>query len=280
MNFRSPLLSFLTGMAALALTTATVVPSATADQGPLDLEGLSPEEAGYAVAQRNDLSDRGFSSQTATLTMTLRDARGQTTVRDMQIDTFEKEGEGNGDRSLTRFFSPPDVEGTALLSHARVLDPDNQWLYLPALRRVKRISSSNKSGPFVGSEFAFEDLTGNELRKYSYNHLGTVEFEGMTLHQVECVPLYERSGYTKLFIYYDDEHFQTRGIEFFDRGGNLFKTLRLTDYRQYEGQYWRPHRQEMTNHLTGKSTVLEYESYEFGVDLNQRDFEPSALDRL
>lgn len=268
MNPRSALYALLIGVAAAAPARA------------LDLDGLTPEEAGYAVAERHDRSDAGFGSQTAVLTMTLRDARGRTTVRNLRIDTFEKEGQGNGDRSLTRFFSPPDVEGTALLSHARILDPDDQWLYLPALRRVKRISSSNKSGPFVGSEFAFEDLTGSELGKYRYKHLGTFEYEGMTLHQIECVPLYERSGYTKLLIYYDDEHFQTRGIEFFDRGGNLFKTLTLTDYRQYEGQYWRPHRQEMTNHLTGKSTVLAYEGYEFGVDLNRRDFEPSALDRL
>ena len=66
------------------------------------------------------------------------------------------------------FRTPRDIEGTALLSHAQILEPDNQWLYLPALKRVKRISSANKSGPFVGSEFAFEDFTALELNKYDY----------------------------------------------------------------------------------------------------------------
>lgn len=240
----------------------------------------TPEERGYAIMEKSDLSDAGFGTQSVRLTMTLGDARGRTTVRELQIDTLEKEGEGNGDRSLTRFFSPPDVEGTALLSHAKILDPDDQWLYLPALRRVKRISSANKSGPFVGSEFAFEDLTSNELGKYRYTLIDTIERDGMTIYKIECIPLYERSGYTMLHCYVDNEVYQSRGIEFFDRGGNKFKTLQLLDYREYEGGYWRSHRQVMENHLTGKSTVLEFDSFDFGVDLNRRDFEPSVLDRL
>ena len=243
-------------------------------------ETMTPQERGYAIMEKSDLSDAGFGTQSARLTMTLGDARGRTTVRELQIDTLEKEGEGNGDRSLTQFFSPPDVEGTALLSHAKILDPDDQWLYLPALRRVKRISSANKSGPFVGSEFAFEDLTGNELGKFSYTFIETVEQDGMTLYKVECVPLYERSGYTKQYCYVDNAAYQVRMIEFFDRGGNKFKTLQMLDYREYDGGYWRSHEQVMENHLTGKSTTLKFEEFDFGVDLNKRDFEKSALDRL
>ncbi|MEM0952595.1 MAG: outer membrane lipoprotein-sorting protein [Pseudomonadota bacterium] len=238
-----------------------------------------PAVKGYAIAARSDRSDVGFGSSSVRLTMTLRDRQGRETVRDLQIDTLEKAGEGNGDKSMTRFFSPPDVEGTALLSHARVLESDNQWLYLPALRRVKRISSSNKSGPFVGSEFAFEDLTGNELGKYGYTYLGTETLEdGTEVDKVQCEPLYERSGYTKLHCYFDTQVFQSRKVEFFDRGGQLFKTLELTDYREYAGGVWRPHRQVMTNHLTGKSTVLEAGQYDFSVNLNRSDFEPGALD--
>ena len=240
----------------------------------------TPQDRGYAIAARSDRTDAGFGSSTVDLTMTLTNPSGQSTTRALRIDTLEKEGEGNGDRSLTLFFSPPDVEGTALLSHARILDPDNQWLYLPALRRTKRISSANKSGPFVGSEFAYEDLTSNELGKYDYTYLETREVDGMEMDVVECVPRYERSGYSKLHCYFDTEIFQSRRIEFFDRGGQLLKTLVLDDYRQYEGRFWRPHRQTMTNHLTGKTTVLEAGDYQFGIDLETRDFEPAALDRL
>ena len=244
----------------------------------------TPEERGFAIAERNDVSDAGFGTSTVELTMTLADPSGRTTTRDLRIDTREKEGAGNGDRSVTVFYSPRDVEGTALLTHSKVIESDDQWLYLPALRRTKRISSSNKSGPFVGSEFAFEDIAGSELGKYDYTYLETVtETVGdqeMELDKVECIPAYERSGYDKIHCYFDTEVFQARKFDFFDRGGQKLKTLTLDDYRQYEESFWRPHTQTMTNHITGKETVLEFGEYEFGVDLDERDFEPEALERL
>lgn len=237
-------------------------------------------ERGYAIAERSDKSDAGFASSTVTLTMTLGDSSGRTTTREMRIDTLEKAQTGDGDKSLTVFFSPRDVDGTALLSHAKVLEPDDQWLFLPALRRVKRISSANKSGPFVGSEFAFEDLTGNELGKYEYTYIETKEVDGMEMDVVECLPRYARSGYSKLNCYFDTDVFQSRKVEFFDRGGQLLKTLILDDYREYEGGFWRSHRQVMTNHLTGKVTIIEADKFEFGIDFDRDDFEPAVLDRL
>ena len=66
------------------------------------------------------------------------------------------------------FDEPRDVKGTAMLTYSHILEPDEQWMFLPALKRVKRISSVNKSGPFMGSEFAFEDFSGQEVGKYSY----------------------------------------------------------------------------------------------------------------
>ncbi|MEL6361963.1 MAG: outer membrane lipoprotein-sorting protein [Pseudomonadota bacterium] len=264
----------------VASILAFVAPSVMA-QTAEELASDDPKVRGFAIAERSDKSDAGFGASTVDLTMTLADKRGRETVRELKIDTREKEGEGNGDWSVTRFFSPPDVEGTALLSQARILESDNQWLYLPALRRVKRISSSNKSGPFVGSEFAFEDLTASELGKYEYIYLSSETLEdGTEVDKLQCNPLYERSGYTKLHCYFDTTTYQPRRLEFFDRGGNLLKTLDLLDYRQYPDGYYRSHRQVMQNHLTGKSTTLTFGDFDFGVDLDRRDFEPSALDRL
>ena len=92
-------------------------------------------------------------------------------VRELRRQVFESTEEGRGDKSIIVFDSPRDIGGTALLSHTKILEPDDQWLYLPALGRVKRISSGNKSGPFVGSEFAYEDLVSQEVDKYNYRWL-------------------------------------------------------------------------------------------------------------
>ena len=244
------------------------------------VQAETAQQRGYAIAERNDRSDAGFGTSSVELTMTLSDPSGRTTTRELRIDTREKEGEGNGDRAVTVFYSPRDVEGTALLTHTKVLESDDQWLFLPALNRVKRISSSNKSGPFVGSEFSFEDIAGAELGKYEYTYLDTVTENGIELDKVECIPAYERSGYSKIHCFFDTEVFQARKFEFFDRGGQHLKTLMLEDYREYGDGFWRSHRQTMTNHITGKATTLEFGDWEFGLDLDERDFEPEALERL
>ena len=264
----------------LLMTSALAVTSQiAAAQTAAELASSDPKVRGYAIAERSDNTDAGFGSSSVDLTMTLSDPRGRKTTRELRIDTLEKKGRGDGDWSVTRFFSPPDVEGTALLSQARILESDNQWLYLPALRRTKRISSSNKSGPFVGSEFAFEDLTANELGKFEYIYLGTETLEdGTEVDKLQCNPQYDRSGYTKLFCYFDTKTFQARRLEFFDRGNTLLKTLDLLEYRQYGNGYFRSHRQVMQNHLTGKSTVLTFGDFDFGIDLAERDFEPAALE--
>ena len=177
------------------------------------------------------------------------------------------------------FDTPRDIEGTALLSHAKILDPDDQWLYLPALKRVKRISSSNKSGPFVGSEFAFEDFTAIELNKFDYSYVGEEPCGDLTCDVLERTPRYENSGYTKQVSWVDQTDYQIRKVEFYDRRGDLLKVLELKDYRNYDG-VWRPHLMSMTNVQTNKETDLVYGDYNFGVGLDENDFVKGRLSRL
>ncbi|MEL6266267.1 MAG: outer membrane lipoprotein-sorting protein, partial [Pseudomonadota bacterium] len=171
------------------------------------------------------------------------------------------------------------IEGTALLSHAKILDPDDQWLYLPALKRVKRISSSNKSGPFVGSEFAFEDITSQELNKYRYEYLREEPCGEFTCDVVQRFPLYEGSGYTRQVGWYDQTHYQIRKVEYYDRKDSLLKTQTFEGYRQY-GDIWRAQRFVMRNHQTGKGTDLVFGEYRFGVGLDEGDFVKGVLNRL
>lgn len=237
------------------------------------------EIRGFEVAARSDRSDRGFGDSQVELTMTLRNSAGKESTRTLAITTLEIPDESLGDKSLVVFDSPNDIKGTALLSHARILEPDDQWLFLPALERVKRISSANKSGPFVGSEFAFEDFTALELNKYDYNWIREEVVDGMRMDVVERRPRYEDSGYERQLSWIDQDVHQVRRVEFYDRRGDLLKTLDLTDYREYDG-VWRSHRMEMINHQTGKSTDLVYGDYRFGVGLDESDFERGRLQRL
>jgi len=218
----------------------------------------SDDTTGFDIAARSDRTDLGFGDSEVELQMVLRNAAGQESTRALRIATLEKPDETVGDKSLVVFDTPRDIEGTALLSHAKILDPDDQWLYLPALKRVKRISSSNKSGPFVGSEFAFEDFTAIELNKFDYTYVGEVPCGDLTCDVLERTPRYENSGYTKQVSWVDQTDYQIRKVEFYDRRGDLLKVLEMNDYRNYEG-IWRAHKLSMSNVQTNKQTDLIYD---------------------
>ncbi|MCF6264194.1 MAG: outer membrane lipoprotein-sorting protein [Xanthomonadales bacterium] len=237
------------------------------------------ESKGYQVSARSDRSDNGFSDSEVKVTMILRNKAGQESSRSMTFTTLEVASESVGDKSLVLFNTPKDVEGTALLSHAKILKQDDQWLFLPALKRVKRISSKSKSGPFVGSEFAFEDFTANELNKYDYQWLREETCDEVKCDVVERIPLYEFSGYTRQIAWIDQTDFQLRKIDFYDRKNTLLKTLTFMDYRNYDG-VWRAHNLHMENAKNGKSTDLIYAEYTFKAGLTDNDFVKGRLSNL
>ncbi len=237
----------------------------------------TPEEKGLAIAVEADTRDTGWTDQKADMSMILKNKNGDTTTRTMKISTLEVEGDG--DKSLLVFDNPRDVKGTAFLSYTHSLTPDDQWLYLPALKRVKRIASANKSGPFVGSEFAYEDLSSQEVEKYSYKWLRDETINGRDCFVMERYPAYEYSGYTRQVLWLDKEMYQPIKLEFYDRKNALLKTLDFLEYQQYLVRYWRASKMEMANHQTGKSTTLTWNNYQFKTGLTDRDFDKNTLKR-
>jgi outer membrane lipoprotein-sorting protein len=237
----------------------------------------TPEEKGLAIANEADKRDTGWTDQIADMSMILKNKHGDSHTRTMKITTLEVIGDG--DKSLLTFDNPKDVKGTAFLSYTHALTPDDQWLYLPALKRVKRISSSNKSGPFVGSEYAYEDLASQEVEKYKYKWLRDETVDGRDNFVIERYPQYEHSGYTRQIVWLDKEMHQPNKLEFYDRKDAQLKTLHFLDYKQYLDKYWRPGAMEMTNHQTGKSTTLTWENYQFQNGLTDRDFDKNTLKR-
>ncbi len=235
------------------------------------------EEKGLAIAIEADKRDTGWQDQTASLEMVLRNRHGQESKRRIRSKTLEVDGDG--DKSMSIFDSPRDIKGTAFLSYTHALKADEQWLYLPALKRVKRISSNNKSGPFMGSEFSYEDLSSQEVEKYTYKYLRTEKIDGREAFVIERKPAYKHSGYTRLITWLDTEMYQPLKIEFYDRKKALLKTLTYAGYQQYLGRYWRPTDMRVVNHQTKKSTDLHWSDYRFKNGLSQRDFDRNSLKR-
>ena len=241
--------------------------------------GETPEEKGLAIAVEADQRDSGFVDSRVNLKMILTNRQGETSTRVLRLNTLEVPDTGEGDKSLSIFDEPRDIKGTAFLSFTHILDPDDQWLYLPALKRVKRISSANKSGPFVGSEFAYEDLTSQEVAKYTYRWLRDEPCGALQCFVVDRYPQYENSGYTRQIAWIDQDEYRIWTTEFYDRKDALLKTLTASEYEQYLGKYWRAHKLHVVNHQTGKSTNLIFENFEFRVGLKESDFNANALKR-
>jgi len=236
------------------------------------------EEKGLAIAQQVENKDSGWNDMLVTIKMVLRNKQGDESTRDIQQKVLEVEGDG--DKSLTVFNRPRDIKGTAFLSFSHIIDPDDQWLYMPALKRVKRISSSNKSGPFMGSQFAYEDLASFEVGKYNYKYLRDEVLDGTDSFVLENTPLYQYSGYTRQLVWVDKSRYIPLQIQYYDRKNALLKTAQFIDYQQYLGQYWRANKQVMINHQSGKNTELLLTEYQFKTGLSTRDFDKNSLKRM
>lgn len=245
---------------------------------PLGASAETPEEKGLAIAREADRRDTGFLDFTADMRMILRNRHGQESIRQIRIRVLEVEEDG--DKSLTIFDTPRDVKGTAFLNFTHKMGDDDQWLYLPALKRVKRISSRNKSGSFMGSEFSYEDLSSQEVEKYTYKWLEDAMYDGLPCFVVDRYPVDRKnSGYTRQKTWLDKNDYRALRVEYYDRKHSHLKTLTLSGYRQYLGRYWRAAEMHMVNHQNGKSTMLNWSDYRFRVGLTDRDFNKNSLKR-
>ncbi|MCF6324339.1 MAG: outer membrane lipoprotein-sorting protein [Gammaproteobacteria bacterium] len=239
------------------------------------IDDSAHEKKGLAIAIETDRRDAGFGDSSASLEMILRNRHGETSERLLRNKTLEVTNDG--DKVIIIFDTPRDVKGTAFLSFTHKLEPDDQWLYLPALKRVKRIASRNKAGPFMGSEFAYEDISSQEVEKYSYRYIKDETFDGRDHFIIERDPVDPRSGYKRQRVWIDKAEYRIWKIDFYDRKDSLLKTLSYDDYNQYLKKFWRANIMEMINHQTGKSTRLNWTDFSFKNGFSEKEFTKSAL---
>ncbi|GAC20442.1 outer membrane lipoprotein-sorting protein [Paraglaciecola arctica] len=235
----------------------------------------SAQEKGLAIAKERKLRDKGWGDSTGNMSMILRNAQGEEVERKMHLKSLELVDDG--DKGLTIFDQPLDVKGTVFLNFTHAIEPDDQWMYLPKLSKVKRIRSRNKSGPFMGSEFAFEDMSSFEIEKYKFKYLRDETFEGQASFVLEQEPTDENSGYSKQIVWVDKKHYRVLKIEFYDRKGSLLKELVNYEFTLYLDKFWRPLRTEMFNEQNGKSTELITHELNFNTGLSDNDFNKGTL---
>jgi len=234
------------------------------------------EEKGLRLNEEADKRHSGFISEVNTTQMVLINAYGDETIRRMTSKIIEVEGDG--DRSIFEFLWPADVKGTRLLTWAHRTENDDQWLYLPAIKRVKRISSTNQSGSFMGSEFSYEDISAQEVEKFTYKYLRDESLDGRDTWVIERYPVNKKSGYSKQVVWMDKEYYGPLKIDYYDRKGDLLKTSSFNDYELY-GSFWLQNEIKIVNHQTKKQSILTWQSRELGQEISQNEFQKNNLIR-
>lgn len=237
----------------------------------------TPEEKGLAIAKAQKARDLGWQDSQSEMKMILRSANGNENTRLIQIKSLEVQSDG--DKSLMVFNEPRDVQGTAFLSYSHIEGPDDQWIYLPALKRVKRIASKTKTGSFMGSEFSYEDLASFEVEKYDFKFLRDEACGEFTCHVVESYPKDPYSGYTRLISWIENKDYRIQKIEFYDKKSALLKTMVVEKYELLEEKHWRPTHSVMTNHQTGNATELQWYNIKLKTGLGEADFSQNNLRR-
>ena len=261
------------GVRALAAALGLLAASLAASSGARAEEDLARK--GLEIARAANLANKGFVAEQAVVTMQLINAHGDVTRRKLAIVTLE--GREDGDRSKVVFEWPPDVKGTKLLTWTHKRGDDDQWLYLPAIKRTRRISGSNKAGSFMGSEFAYEDLVGAEPEKFTYRYLDQVKVAGRDSDHFERFPVDRNSGYGRQVVWLDKEYQNPVRVEYYDRGNVLLKVATPADYRRL-GALWRATLVTMENVLTKKRSIFTWESRQLGAPLSPSQFDSARLE--
>jgi len=238
----------------------------------------TPEQKGLEIFTKIEQLNKGYGDNVGEMTMILKNKNEETSEREIKVKALE--GTGNeGDRMLMVFESPPDQKGTALLTFQHKDRDNEQWLYLPALKRVKKIASTKKSGPFMGSEFSFEDIGGQQLEDNTYKYIRDDNYDGQDCFVVESYPKDKNSGYTKVVSWIDKKYYRTLKADFYDRKNSLLKTMTAKDFKLFDNKYWRPLVLDMVNLQTGRSTVMKQSDVKFNTGLTEANFNKNSLKR-
>ncbi len=246
---------------------------------------LSPLLAitGAEIAQKVHDRDDGDNT-TANMKMTLIDKNDQERVRELK--TFTKD-QGKDRLKLMFFLSPADVKDTGFLTYDYddSSRDDDQWLYLPELKKVKRIASSDKSSSFMGSDFTYSDMTLRNVDDYTYVIMKEPMVEGEKTWQMEVTPksekVIEETGYTKSIIFVRQDNFVVIQALHYIKLGNKLKYMKVTGLEKIE-DVWTITAMQMVTKKSKKTlhkTRLEFSDIKHNQDIDASLFSTRTLER-
>ncbi len=236
---------------------------------------MSADMTAYEIVKKSeDLLDQAKDSQTDIL-MTLVNKKGQT--RERTLSASVKKYEDDSSKSLLFFNSPADVKGTSFLVWTDESKDDKQWLYLPALQRVRQISSSGKGESFMGTEFTFFDMGSQDIDDYTFTLLKEEDFDGEQCYVIEAIPK-EVEFYNKITIWIRKGNFIPAKADFYDTKGEYLKQGLFANVKNIQGINTPTHI-EMKNVQNSRTTILELSNIVYDTGLKDDIFTERYMKR-
>ena len=237
-------------------------------------------QTAYEIAKKEHDLPTGKTSS-STITLTLIDKNGKTRIRETSAYTMK---EGKTDKTAMVFKSPKDVAGVSYLSFdypdkedGKATDSDS-WLYLPAMKKVRRVSGSSKDDDFQGTDFTYDDIGNRSLSKDEFNIIGEEKVNGLDCWILEACAKDKKAKISRRVSWICKENYVSQKGEYYDRQNRLLKTLSCDVIEQING-YWATTKMTMTNVQTKHSTVYEVKNLKFDIPVDTSYFTVSALER-
>ncbi|MBN1779701.1 outer membrane lipoprotein-sorting protein [bacterium] len=220
----------------------------------------------------------------AVATMQIFDDKGNVRIRKIAQISKLTDG-GDTEKRLIRFLEPSDVKGTGLMTFDYKTGDDDIWLYMPALRKTRRIVSSDKAKNFMGSEFSYADMTPPSLDDFNFKLLGEETVEGTLCYKLEWIPkdddIAEENGFSRRITYFGKSDFVIRKSIYYDLDEELQKELIIHEVRELDTvlHRYRAVQLEMINKQNGRRSVLKNEQMVFNPDVDESKFTTRYLER-
>jgi hypothetical protein len=213
-------------------------------------------------------------------TIHIRDSKGNDRVRKISTVTGKFDGVN---KTLIKFTSPADVKGTTLLIYDYVSKDDDMWIFMPALKKTRRLVSSEKSKSFMGSEFTNADMSKPNMEDFNYELLGSADVDGKDCWKIESTgktqDIRNNLGYNNQISYIDKSNYLCYKVEYYDLSGKLQRIRSLSDYRKLTGNKYFAYHSVMENIRTNRVSEMIIEKLQSGLQFSENKFLPNTLDK-
>lgn len=244
---------------------------------------VAAEDGAVQIMEKNFVISK-VAGATQDVSMELVNSQGQKRVRST-FSATKLQPNGTDSVRVVKFLSPSDVRGTATLLVEHSSSDDDIWIYLPALKKVRRLVASNKKDSFVGTDFSYGDIIGYKVGDWQHRLVKEETLDGANCVVIESTPktgeLKSNTGYSKRQSWIRKDNSVALKVEIWDTADKPLKTLRYSDVRQVDSarQKWQPMTMEARNSQTGHKTIIRFSNYKLETAIGEDMFTTRYLER-